>query len=306
VFERESTIALGAVAVHPSNPDLVWVGTGEGNPDVAIWRARRHAGQWQPPVELVREPNTPTWNPVFFHSGDGLLWLYYKFGTSPQQWTAGRMSSRDEGQSWSKAEHLPAGLYGPIRAKPLVLPKGLIVSGSSVESYNSWAAWVERSTDFGKTWSRFGPIMPPQGGIIQPTVIQVAGKHLRFYARSNQLGRICVSDSYDEGVTWSAARATDLPNPNSGIDVVHLKDARYVVVYNHTPRGRTPLRRSRARAATRPRSRRSSASTAPIRRWCGSSSTATPSRTRRPGSSTSTRPCSRCPGATTWSRSMSR
>src|SRR5260370_795729 len=32
VFERETTIALGAVAVHQSNPDLVWVGTGEGNP----------------------------------------------------------------------------------------------------------------------------------------------------------------------------------------------------------------------------------------------------------------------------------
>jgi predicted neuraminidase len=53
--------------------------------------------------------------------------------------------------------------------------------------------------------------------------------------------KICVSDSYDEGVTWSPARATELPNPNSGIDVVHLKDGRYVAVYNHTPRGRTPL-----------------------------------------------------------------
>ena len=153
----------------------------------------------------------------------------------------GACPARDEGRTWSKPEHLPAGLYGPIRAKPLVLPKGLIVSGSSVESYNSWAAWVERSTDFGKTWSRFGPIVPPEGGIIQPSVVQVEGKHLRFYARSNQMAKICVSDSYDDGVTWSPARPTDLPNPNSGIDVVHLKDGRYVVVYNHTPRGRTPL-----------------------------------------------------------------
>jgi photosystem II stability/assembly factor-like uncharacterized protein len=31
VFEREATVALGAVAVAPSNPDVVWVGTGEAN-----------------------------------------------------------------------------------------------------------------------------------------------------------------------------------------------------------------------------------------------------------------------------------
>jgi predicted neuraminidase len=216
-------------------------GAGEGRPDVAIWGARRHAGKWQAPVELVREPNIATWNPVLFRSGDGLLWLYYKFGPSPQQWTAARMWSRDEGKTWSVAEHLPAGLYGPIRAKPLVLPKGLIVSGTSVESYNSWAAWVERSTDFGKTWTRHGPIVPPNGGIIQPSVVQVEGDHLRFYARSDKAARICVSDSYDAGVTWTPARLTELPNPNSGIDAIRLKDGRYLMVYNHTPRGRTPL-----------------------------------------------------------------
>src|SRR5689334_6620818 len=31
VFEREATVSLGAVAVAPSNPDVVWVGTGEAN-----------------------------------------------------------------------------------------------------------------------------------------------------------------------------------------------------------------------------------------------------------------------------------
>src|SRR4051812_7439064 len=30
-FERESTVALGAVAVCQANPDVVWVGTGEAN-----------------------------------------------------------------------------------------------------------------------------------------------------------------------------------------------------------------------------------------------------------------------------------
>ena len=237
-----SAHASTIVELKPGQLMAAWFGgTGEGNKDVAIWGARFENGRWLAPVELAREPNTPTWNPVLFHTPDGVLWLYYKFGTSPQQWTAARMSSRDDGRTWSKPEHLPAGLYGPIRARPLVLPSGLIVSGTSVESYQSWAVWIERSTDNGKTWTRHGPVMPPEGGMIQPSVVQVSGDHLRLYARTDKAGRIAVSDSLDAGLTWSPARLTELPNPNSGLDVIRLKDGRYLAVYNHTPRGRTPL-----------------------------------------------------------------
>ena len=233
-------------------------GTAEGNPDVAIWSARRTASGWSSPVELAREPKVPCWNPVLFHSADGRLWLYYKFGPSYTWWTAARRFSDDEGRTWSPVEHLPAGLLGPIRAKPLVLDDGVIVSGTSVESYGSWAAWIERSTDNGKTWSTTGPITLPRLqhdvapvsgsqpatpiGIIQPVVVLLGGRHLRLYARSSsQIGKICVSDSFDEGATWTDARATDLPNPNAGIDLVRLKDGRIVLLYNDSSSVRTPL-----------------------------------------------------------------
>ena len=203
---------------------------------------------------------------MLFHDAAGRLWLYYKFGPSPQQWVAARKYSDDEGRTWSAAEHLPAGLLGPIRAKPLVLADGTIVAGSSVEAYHSWAAWIERSTDGGRTWAKIGPFVPgkrlssatagsspPDGspasgdananyGIIQPTVVALAGKHLRFYARSTtNIGRIVVADSYDDGRTWTEPRPIDVPNPNSGIDVVVLRDGRVVLVYNNTTSGRTPL-----------------------------------------------------------------
>src|SRR5262249_25421194 len=32
IFDKENTVSLGDVAVAPSNPDIVWVGTGEANP----------------------------------------------------------------------------------------------------------------------------------------------------------------------------------------------------------------------------------------------------------------------------------
>lgn len=241
-------------------------GSDEGKPDVAIWGSRRTGNRWSEPVELAREREIATYNPVLFHTKDGRLWLYYKFGPHPERWTAGRRWSVDDGKTWSAIEHLPAGLYGPIRAKPLVLADGTIVSGTSVETYRSWACWIERSTDNGATWTKFGPITvannqtragdraavaaPASGtsgwsqtdGIIQPSVVSLGGTRLRLYARSTaRTGKVCVADSTDSGVTWSQARPLAVPNPNSGIDAVALRDGRVVLVYNHTERGRTPL-----------------------------------------------------------------
>ena len=269
--------------VELGNGDLLaaWFGgSAEGRPDVAIWASRHTPAGWSAPYELVREPAIATWNPVLFHSADGRLWLYYKFGPVAAGWTGARMVSSDEGRTWSASEHLPAGLLGPVRAKPYLAPDGTIIAGSSTESYHAWAAWIERipAASEGRTWPRLGPYTIPDAiiralqpqqplpteksgspisdakprpgvldpsvttGIIQPSVISLGGLHLRFYARSTEnIGRICVADSYDEGLTWTVPRPLEVPNPNSGIDAVALRDGRIVLIYNATNTGRTPL-----------------------------------------------------------------
>lgn len=244
--------------VQLRNGDLLaaWFGgSGEGQSDVAIWSAQHTAAGWSKPVELARESHIACWNPVLFHSADGRLWLYYKYGPAPSDWVAARRFSLDEGRTWSPVEHLPAGLLGPIRAKPLVLANGVIVSGTSVEAYHTWSIWVERSTDNGVTWATIGPIPlaadiaanarapdTTHHGLIQPSVVRLGERHLRLYARSTEdIARICVSDSFDDGLTWSAAHRLSLPNPNSGIDAVGLRDGRVVLVYNDTTTGRSPL-----------------------------------------------------------------
>ena len=262
-----SSHASTLVQLHDRSLEAAWFGgSAEGHADVAIWGAHKTAAGWAAPVELAREPGVPCWNPVLFHTLDGRLWLYYKFGPSVGVWTAARRYSDDDGKSWSPSEHLPAGLVGPVRAKPLVLNNGTIVSGSSVESYLSWAAWIERSTDQGKTWAKLGPFVPPSQagpgkgaaiapgdlpgslderstfGIIQPSVVWLGGRHLRYYARSTaSIGRVVAADSIDDGVSWSMPHLLDVPNPNSGIDAVTLKDGRIVMIYNNTTNGRTPL-----------------------------------------------------------------
>jgi predicted neuraminidase len=285
IFEPGSTGAAdnhASTIVQLKNGSLMaaWFGgTKEGAPDVVVWGSTMTAGKWSKPVELVREANIACFNPVLFHTADGRLWLYYKFGAHPSSWTAGRRYSTDEGKTWSAVEHLAAPLIGPVRAKPLLLADGTIVSGSSTEGQGGWRAWIERSTDQGKSWTRIGPITIPDEldipsaeaiaaaaekpvestdpsfvktklyppakktvGIIQPAVVQVKGDHLRFYARSrSKSARIAVADSFDNGKSWTQARFLDLPNPNSGIDAVRLKDGRIVLIYNHSYNKRTPL-----------------------------------------------------------------
>ena len=276
IFEPGSTPfpechASTIVALKNGELMAAWFGgTKEGAPDVAIWGSRRVNGKWAVPAELEREKDFPSWNPVLFHTRDGRLWLYYKVGPSPSQWAADRKYSDDEGKTWSAEERLPAGLLGPIRTKPLVLYDGTIVAGSSVEAHETWAAWVERGTDNGRTWAKIGPITvsreadaaespaadPPRDapgwaadkgprkyvGIIQPSVISLGGKHLRLYARSRTLAsKVVVADSMDNGATWTQGRFIDVPQNNSGLDVVRLADGRILMIFNNTTVGRTPL-----------------------------------------------------------------
>lgn len=256
---------------------VAWFGgSREGAPDVKIYAARLHHGVWSKPVVLASADGVACWNPVLFHTHDGRLWLYYKYGTHPSTWKGARKWSNDEGRTWSDVEYLPNGILGPIKDKPLVLPDGTIVSGSSVEN-GKWNAWIERSTDNGQTWTKFGPITVPasedvpgaaalaaarekQGpavdgvhtkiyppsnttvGIIQPSVVWMAGRHLRFFARSRtRAARIAVADSWNDGKTWTQAHFIDLPNPNSGIDAVRLRDGRIVLAFNDSYNKRTPL-----------------------------------------------------------------
>ena len=248
LFERAAFSSCHASTIVETAPGeflAAWFGgSGEGKRDVAIWGARRLAGAWSPPVELARESNVACYNPVLFYSRDGVLWLYYKFGPSPSEWTAARRSSRDGGKTWSAVEHLPAGILGPIKNKPLVLADGAIVSGTSMESYDAWTSWVERSLDGGRSWTKLGPVLYPgeNYGTIQPAIVPLPDGRLRMFVRSTErIGRICYADSSDRGITWSDLKATSLENPNSGIDAVALADGRIVIVYNPSTKGRTPL-----------------------------------------------------------------
>ena len=219
-------------------------GTKEGAPDVAVWASRQTDGRWSDPIKIASEPDIPCGNPALFFGPDRTIWLFYKVGRKSQEWSGAYTRSWDDGRTWSEPIILPAGLLGPIKNKPILLSTGKILCGTSVESYKAWTCWVERLNPDGTDWHRFGSIIYPNTnyGLIQPTLIETSPGNIRAFMRATRnIGSICVADSKDEGVTWSYARKTQLPNPNSGIDAVRVDSGAVVMVYNHTPLARSPL-----------------------------------------------------------------
>ena len=230
-------------------------GTSEGHNDVEIWLSRKPVGRnWSPPVPLTDTPEMPVWNPVLFQDG-ARTWLFFKAGPSPREWVGGYRISNDDGMTWGTVQYMPAGLTGPIRAKPIRLSDGTWLAGTSVEAgydgntpaaapYRSWSVWVERSTDRGATWTRHGPVIDPGEpfGVIQPALWETPAGEIRMLMRSTErIGRIMKASSKDRGVTWTPASSTELPNPNAGIDVVRLRNGLLVLVYNHLTKGRSAI-----------------------------------------------------------------
>ena len=75
---------------------------------------------------------------------------------------------------------------------------------------------------------------------IQPSILIHPGGRLEAIGRT-RAGRVFETWSADAGKTWAPMTLAALPNPNSGIDAVTLRDGRHLIVYNHTERGRSPL-----------------------------------------------------------------
>ncbi|MGB3587920.1 MAG: hypothetical protein WBA23_15335, partial [Tunicatimonas sp.] len=105
VFDDAPTQNVGAVAIQPDNPDVVWVGTGEGNPrnsmnlGQGLFRSRDAGKSWEP----VGLEETKTIHRILVDPTDGNIVYVGAMGDpfSPNE-HRGVYKTIDGGQSWNK------------------------------------------------------------------------------------------------------------------------------------------------------------------------------------------------------------
>lgn len=210
IFEYEGSASIGAIAVAPSNPNLIWVGTGEANPrndlidGAGIYFSPDGGHSWQfkgladagQISSIVIDPQDP--NTVLV----GVLG--HAWGPNA---TRGVFRTTDGGQTWQKVLYVndTTGVSDLVMVpgNPQVLFAGLwqfrrypwkLESGGE-------GSGIYRSTDGGRTWKKLTRGLPqPPLGRIALAVAPTNPDHVYALIESRQ-GTLW--QSLDMGDSWT-------------------------------------------------------------------------------------------------------
>lgn len=125
------------------------------------------------------------------------------------------------------------------RVHPLQLEDGRLLLPLYSDGFDF--SLIALSDDGGETWRTSRPIVGE--GPVQPSLVQRKDGTIVAYMRDNGLPpqRVQVSESRDWGETWSRPADAKVPNPGAGLEVIRLRNGRWLLVNNDTERGRHSL-----------------------------------------------------------------
>lgn len=219
-------------------------GSLEGKSDIAVHASvlDQGADQWGPVQILSHDPAHSEQNPVIFTAPDGGMWLFHTSQPAGNQdecrirmarlTREGHQLQADQGRFLD----LPRGCF--VRA-PLVLRDDgawiLPIFRCIQRPGQKWNGSHDRaaigiSTDQGATWV-LEDIDGSLGSVHMSPLDLGAGKMAAFFRR-RQADFVHRSESLDGGRSWSATLPSDVPNNNSSIAAIRLRDGRICMICN--------------------------------------------------------------------------
>jgi predicted neuraminidase len=126
-----------------------------------------------------------------------------------------------------------------LRNHALRLPSGRVLLPLYSDLYNF--SLVARSDDDLRTWKTSAPLVSAGG--VQPSLVRGRDGIIRAWMRDNgpRPHRALISESKDDGETWSPVVDSDIVNSGSSMEVILLRDGTQVMIWNDLDDGRHEL-----------------------------------------------------------------
>ena len=237
--------ASSIIALPDGSLLVAWgAGTEELATDTRIVLSRRPAGSsgWTNPVIVADKPGRADANPVLFLAPDNVVWLIYveMFGATFCESVVMAQTSADAGSTWTSPCPLLPTVCTLVRNHPIILKSGRWLLPAYVQGVYASQFWA--SDDAGGTWWPGEPMLTLPENNLQPAVVERSdGSLFALARRSGDASYTWSMESADCGRNWSLHVRDDLPNPNSGLDMVRLSTGEFVTAYNDSSSERTPL-----------------------------------------------------------------
>ena len=221
IFEDQSTSSIGDLTIDPTNPEIVWIGTGEANPRNSVgvgrgvFKTLDGGENWkflglektEKISRLLLDPNNPN---VAYVAAMGTTW-----GENPER---GVFKTEDSGTTWEKVLYVDE----KTGAADLVMdpsdPKRLL---AAMWEHRRWpwffnsggpGSGLYLSTDTGETWKKLSPKEGLPEGELGRIGLAFSRSRPNIVYALIEAKKSALCRSEDSGDTW--AIVNDEPNVN--------------------------------------------------------------------------------------------
>ncbi len=256
---RSHTHAASLVELKDGAVRAVWFsGIREGGSDVTIQSSvfTPTSGQWGEERTLATRAATEQavlrgtrklGNPVISRHSDDKLWLFYvsvAFGGWAGS-SVNAMASDDEGQTWSLPRRLITSpffnLSTLVRTNPVLAADGTML----LPVYHQFFGKFSEILRIDRTGAVIDKQRLSRGRDMQQPVLMplspTAALILMRTASASLPDRVSATRTTDRGAHWSVPAPINLPNPDSALAGIALRDGRLLVVLNDSESDRDVL-----------------------------------------------------------------